>query len=294
MAIDDTLNSALKAYSMPTMWETARKATMSPLGLAALTGVAAWGGSKLLYPYVSGALGQFARTFKNRTNASFSEQDIQELESEMANKQSPYAKWIPIGIGALAAAGTAIPFMDFRDKPYGAPYYGMFSWKSKPAPAASYPNRVGVASSSPFGTPATGAGMPKSSSLLFDSNVSDQTVLDVQKLVPVNAARNLVLQDPIMPVTVKGSMLDIIDDTYAREKRNQVSLGGLFDSARDAVQDALTLKGVTSAAVRGVVGYAGGKVIANALGTMIDLPKEKRELIQSVGLFANPISALFL
>ena len=251
------------AVTVQDVKNTLGKVTGSPVGLGLLLGGATWAGSKLLYPKVSEALSLISTKF------GASPEDAQEAYNELNNQDSAWKTWLPVGLGAAAFAAGTLPFLDTRDG--GAPYYGAFTWKR----------------------PTLYRGLNKNSSLYFDPNLNDQTQLDVQKLEPVNMMRNVVLSDPTMPAGVQSNMLNIIDGAQ-KVSPNKTTLGGIFDSARNVIEENLTVGGVASGAIRALVGMQGGKIVANALDTMIGLSPSQRTNIQLAGMVTNAVAPLFI
>lgn len=261
------------AVTVQDIKSTLGKITGSPVGLGLMLGGATWAGSKLLYPKVTEALSLIGTKLGGEPDDPQAKaeafQNAQEAYTEMNSPGSTWKTWLPVGLGAAAFAAGTLPFLDTRDG--GAPYYGAFTWKR----------------------PILYRGLNKNSSLYFDPNLNDQTQLDVQKLEPVNMMRNVVLSDPTMPAGVQSNMLNIIDGAQ-KVSPNKTTLGGIFDSARNVIEENLTVGGVASGAIRALVGMQGGKIVANALDTMIGLSPSQRTNIQLAGMVTNAVAPLFI
>ena len=234
--------------------------TGSPLGAAALTGAALWGGSRLLYPTITGAIGAYAR--KAGIASAAGDDQMQEFEQEMADKKSPYYKWIPIGLGALGAAGVLGATADTRS--IGNFFRGMTTWDR----------------------------FPKQASVSYNWNTNDQRSVPFEKMIPVRSTKQMVLSDPYLQVYQKGDIVSVINDA-TKPADTGVRLGKIFDSALNRIEDDLSLRGLTNAVTRSVAGYGMAKVLTGAIGNMMELSPSTREKVQDAGMFANVIGGIF-
>lgn len=266
----------------------------SPLGLGLLLGGTTYLGSKLLYPALTEtALRAYSMIpgLPERTP-----EELQQAQEELNSEG--WKKWLPIGLGGTAFLAGMVPFLDFRKG--GAPWAGMFTWDRPTIPDALQKEDTKPSTTvDPYNPVQQSAMIPntdnmvKSGSLMFDPNLNDQVELDVQKLVPVNLMKQTVLEDPTMPLGVKGNMLNVINGAPTVSP-NKTTVGRIFDSARDVITDNLTLGGVTSLAVRGVVGLYGGKIIANVLDTVTGLTPKQRTSIENAGMVTNAVAPLLM
>lgn len=244
---------------------TLKGLTVNPLLASMMVGGGLWGASKMAHPLISGYVSRLYRRIPGVT-----EKDARELEESMVSPE--VAKWLPIGIGALGGAATLGSTMDFRRG--GTPYFGALSWDRTP-------------------TAPSGSGLRKTSSAMADWKINDQSMVDFQRLVPVAETKNMILNDPTIAPWQAGELVTMVNQTALRERSPQISLGGFFDTARDKLDEFLTLKGVGSATVRGIVGYGMGKVLTKAVGTMMELDPSTRTKVQDMGLFGNVITGIF-
>lgn len=246
--------------------EPIQKFIPNPATAALATGALLYGGTKLAYPWMSGAVRHVAL----KTGIT-SPEELAEIEQNM---QKPSTRtWLPAIVAALGAGGVLASTYRSSDH---LPLGGWFiHWDD---PRRSLPSKTGSTT--------------KAASDLFNWDIADQTSLDFHKMIPVRMAQDMVLNDPNTEVYQKGNALDIINTAAGGKNTGKMSAGSLFDSALNKVQRNLTLGGITDSAVRGVLGYGTAKAFTNAVSSMVDMPKGVRDGIVSLGMLTNIIQGL--
>lgn len=243
-----------------------QKIIPNPAVAALVTGGLLYGGTKLVYPWMSGAAKHVAR----RVGIS-SPEELDEIEHNI-NKPSTRT-WLPAIVAALGAGGVlASTYRSSEHLPMG----GWFvTWNDK---RRTMPPKKGS--------------LKKTANDLFNWEIADQTSMDFHKMIPVRMAKDIVMNDPNTEVYQKGNALSIINNASGGMDNGRMSAGSLFDSALNKVQQNLTLGGITDATVRGVIGYGVAKAFTNTMSTMVDMPKKVRDGIVSLGMISNVIQGL--
>ena len=251
---DNIVSRAASAY---------RAAVPNPLVAAALAGGLAWGGTKLLYRPIMSTVRSFARTPGIRNLVGMSRQEADQTMDDMEYNYR-LGTWLPVAAGAVAALGPVA--MNFNKNKAG---YGLTSWFPKSGSFGKYADLYAVDNYIPS-TDFSAAINSRDALNLFSNDPHLQT--------PDNAyARN---------------MGTAIVAAAAPAPGQPVTLGGIFDSAVNKIENKLTFDGLSNVALRSVIANTAAKLFTASLGTMVNLDPLTKDRIVDAGTWAGAVSAI--
>ena len=248
----------------------------SPLAQAAIIG-------GVSIPFAFLAKKPIYRLLKNRvrdprvSQALFGMDPYQATQSIQQMQNSWLGKWgTPLLLGSMPALASLAPNI-VPD----APMLGLTSWNPKGNRKKKQENKNTTENNglSKFG--AQSSSMKKTNSLskeaqLFQS-IGYQPQLDLTKSINRQQAINMVNTNPFL----------LQQDPYARHLGtsiitaapvigNQVTLGGIYDSAVNKFDNKLQFQGVGNKVVKGVVSGALAGMFTDVVGTVIGMPQRMR------------------
>lgn len=178
---------------------------------------------------------------------------------------------------AIAAAGVGASAL----WAFGAPnkkYYGLTDWM---APHVPYHSEESL--------PLIGSGVDKQASL--DSYVQD---LDWHKPLSLTTANSLFSNEQafagnqIARLTGKA----IVNDAALSNNTMNPTVGNVFDSALNKIDNKLTLSGVAQAGIRTVVANGAARLFTSALDSVCDLSPGARQSLVDAGTWAGAITSI--
>ena len=281
-----------------------KKVVPFPAASALLLGGLAWGGSRLLWRPVVNTVRSLVRV-PGRALSGMSDAEWDEAFDEF-EADSSYKRWVPLAFGALAAGGALYNSWDRRKEGNG-----LWSWTPReraiaPAPiTTTNQNAVPKAQLNPpqatqVQTPVNAVPrMKKTNSLqkqaddFFEySGYVPNT--DFSKVLDARQATSLFTNDPYLQQQdyVRNLGTSIVVNAANTAHTNKPTLGDVFDSAVNKIENKLSFEGLAHVGVRSVIANATANLFTDVLGTMTDLsPAAKRNIVDA-GTWAGTISAI--
>ena len=244
--------------------------TINPTVNAGLQGAAAFGVGTIGWDRWMETL----RSLLRRPVSYMFKMSPQEFDEEMTDiKNDKQLKYIipgPLGAGIM---GLSMLTSYRPNEAHG----GLLRWngKAKPLNTETYRGYIMPGSQN----------LTKSANSMFEyggfvPQIDFSTVLDAP-----NTKQQLFSNDPWMqndPFT-QNTGIAIFSDAQNRAGSSNISMGNLYDSAVDKFKTKFSLQGVAGIAAKTMFANAAASLLVNAVGAMVDIPKDTREDLISAG-----------
>ena len=261
-----------------TAWSWYRDHGPSPWETAALLGLGAYGAGRLAWGPVVEAFRSLGRPLASKYNASDTDWDasIDELKDDES-----YRKWIPAGFGTLAGLTALGMFYNPKER-----YNGVTSW-SGATPGA---RRFSLHAITDLFKNASFDG-PYSQSM---QNGSYMGQFDWNQPININAAAGLFNNDPFLKDDPYARHMGtaIINNAGIQQHTNRPTLGGIFDSAVDKIENKLSFGGLVNVGVKTAVANGLARMFTGALDTMVGLPQSMQKKLVDAGTWAGAVTAI--
>jgi len=235
----------------------------SPAIQAVGLGLGAYGLGRLAYPYTVQPMAKYLGKIPGMTES----EALQTLQNPDEGMQ-----WkIPALAGVLAGGASMMSTSSNRGN-WGDWLRSVYKWDSN---------------------------MPKSGSqkkadyFEQDWRGNDQTLMELDKTIPIARTREAIANDPTMSFSEKYTLNRIVDDAAGHKPGGFVELGAVYDKAVDRMDNFFTYKGIADAALRGTLAFAGGKIIAQTLGAVMGFPAGARDELVAAGVIGSIITPIF-
>ena len=242
----------------------------NPLFTALLLGLGTYGVGKGAWGSTVETLRSIGRPFGRRVlggedprRAAAADADWNEAMDNL-KQDSHLARWVPVGLGALATGLAAGAFYMPNQ-----PYKGLLKW---------YPGTYKTAS---FG--------PQS----MDMN---PYITDMDWNRQINAANvvGLFKNDPHLEDApyARNMGISIVADAAINNHTRNPSLGNVFDAAVNKIENKLTFGGLTNVALKTAVANGVSRLFANSVGAMMDLSPQARQNLVDAGTWAGAVTSM--
>lgn len=244
--------------------ETFKKYVPSPAAAALLAGVPVYFAGKKLWGPVTYTASSLLRPFGTRLFGGGEQGALLYDKVAQGVMNDEQAKRIVPGAAAgLTAAGVAWLLAN-KDQPG----YGLFKW---------------------------GSSMHKRGAFYMDDSPDYEQALDWDKTLNANVAVALFTEDPYMQygdTYSKHMGTAIITNAAMQGHTGQPTLGGIFDSAVQKIDNKLSMGGMLHVGKRALLSNGLARLFTGALDTMYGLPQGAKDNLISAGTWAGTISAI--
>lgn len=272
MAADNFISRGIQAY---------QSVVPNPAAQALLAGGALYGLSRLAWNPIVNTIRSIARV-PGKAAGGLTDDEWDEAMDELESN-SKYKKWVPVAIGGLAAAGSFLPSFKANKQ-----YWGFGKWNPQTSYYHNNENQLGFNS-----------GIKKAGSLqktaedmfAFDGYVP---AVDFSQAVNARNAVDLFTNDPFLQnhQYAKNMGTAIIADAANRTGANNTTLGNIFDSAVNKIENKLSLSGLAEVGVKTVLSNATARLFTGALGAMTGLSPDNQRALIDAGTWAGAITAI--
>lgn len=269
-------------------WNTYKDTVKSPITHAAILGGGAYLLSRLGWNPIVETVRSIGR-YPLRALGGMTDEEYDMAMDELKNNSS-YRKWIPGIFAALAAAGAG--WASFDPDKEG---YGLVKWDSpRKLPVTSGSDSTYDKSRFGWLYPRRASGQSKTSSFSYsyDGPMDD---VDYYKAINSRDAISLFTNDPFLQNKqyARNMGTSIIADAAIRTGNNTPTLGNVFDSAVNKIENKLSFEGLASVGIKTVVANGAARLFTNAVGSMVGLPKSTQNKLIDAGTWAGAITAIF-
>jgi hypothetical protein len=272
MAADNFISRGIQAY---------QSVVPNPAAQALLAGGALYGLSRLAWNPIVNTIRSLARV-PGKAMSGLSDEEWDEAMDELESN-SKYKKWVPVAIGGLAAAGSFLPSFKANKQ-----YWGLGQWNPRTSYYHRDKNQLGFNS----GLPKAGSVQKCAEDLFsFDGYVP---AVDFSQTVNTRNAVDLFTNDPFLKnhQYAKNMATAIVADAANRTGTNNTTLGTVFDSAVNKIENKLSFSGLAEVGVKTVLANAGARLFTGALGAMTGLSPESQRTLIDAGTWAGAITAI--
>ena len=283
-----TLQQKQASTPIATAVQAWRKVAPSPAAQALLLG----GGTYLLSRLAWNPVVETIRSLGRIPGKALSKMTDAEWAQAMAElKADPaYRKWLPIALGGSAAlASTGLTWAPNRE------YFGQFSWDAPVTFDADTSNKKWreYLRLHPDRYANKTASLHKRADDMFEYTgyVPD---IDLSQVINARNAQSLFTNDPFLQndAYVKNMGTAIVANAAIQQHTNKPTLGGVFDSAVDKIENKLTFGGLAEVGVKSVIANATARMFTNVLGKMVSMSPETQRNLVDAGTWAGTISAI--
>lgn len=118
--------------------------------------------------------------------------------------------------------------------------------------------------------------------------------MDFSSVINARDAKSLFTNDPYLQNNdyARNMGTAIVSNAALNAGSNNVTLGGVFDSAVNKISNKLSFEGVTSVAVKTLVSNGIARLLTGAIGTMTNLSPDVRNTIVEAGTWAGAVSSI--
>lgn len=182
-------------------------------------------------------------------------------------QDSHLARWVPVGIGALT---TGLALEVFRNPKQ--PHQGLLKWYPK---TASFNDAPYI----------------RTQEMGMDPYVTE---LDWNRRIPAADVVGLFKNDPHLDdqMYARNMGISIVSDASINNHTRNPSLGNIFDSAVNKIENKLTFGGLTNVALKTAVANGVSRLFANSVGAMMDLSPKARQNLVDAGTWAGAVTSM--
>ncbi len=240
-----------------------KKLIPSPAIQAVGLGLGAYGLGRLVYPHTVAPVAKYLGKIPGITES----EALQTLQNPEEGMQ-----WKLPALAGLLAGGASLMSTSNRGGTWGDWLRSIHKWDST--------------------LPKSGS-QKKADYFQQDWKGNDQTLLELDKTIPIARTREAIANDPIMGFAEKYTLGSIVNEAAGNRPGGFVDLGSVYTKAVDKMDNFFSYKGITDAALRGALAYTGGKIIAQTLGVVMGVPQAARDELVTAGVIGSIITPIF-